>query len=275
MVQKISFIEAGYTRQFEKLVYPTNGKWRMIRFPSSVAVIEHQTQGVILLDTGYTPRFNEITKRFPEKLYSLATPVTVRPEDTAIHQLKARGINVNDVRTVVLSHFHADHVGGALDFTHAKFAYSQAEYEHFEGCSRLGQLSHAYLPALLPTDLRQRKAKPGKKIPLPRLGPWWMGEDLFGDESIFLVPLPGHSIGHMGIYLPNVGGQEFILVGDSVWVQGSIKDNVMPMKMAQFFFSNANDYRDNIQRLHNLPTEINVVPCHCHETLKKLGMHAV
>lgn len=274
MVQSIRFLEAGHCKQIEKFVNPKSGKWNNIRFPNTVAVIEHSKFGVILFDTGYTLRHYEITKKFPISLYEMIVPVTVRAEDTALYQLKQLGISERDVKTVVLSHFHADHIGGALDFNHAKFVYSRSEYEHCQNLSQLRKLSHLYFPALLPNDLTHKGVPFGKKTPLPRLGSISEGYDLFGDESVFVVPLPGHTLGHIGLYLPDVRGDEYFLIGDAAWSRSSIVENVMPVRLARLLvFDDSGRYQTTLNQLHNLPQNIKIIPCHCHVTLDEFHQH--
>ena len=174
----------------------------------------------------------------------------------------------------MLSHFHADHIGGALDFTLANFVYSKAEYERAQNFSKFKKLTHLYFPALLPTDLAQKAIPYGKKTPLPRLGALSYGYDLFGDESIFVVPLPGHSLGHIGLYIPNADGDEYLLIGDAAWTRSSVLENVMPIKLARkVIFESGEVYRDTLEKLHRLPQEIKLVPCHCHETFLELEIH--
>ena len=274
MVQTIRFLEAGHCKQIEKFVNPKTGKWKNIRFPNTVAVIEHKTKGIILFDTGYTPRHYDITRKMPESLYEKFVPVTVTPEDTALYQMKKMGIKEDDIRTVVLSHFHADHIGGALDFTKSNFVYSRAEYERNRNLSKIGKWRHLYFPELLPTDLEQKAIAYGKKTPLPRLGALSYGYDLFDDESIFVIPLPGHSLGHIGLYLPNVGGEEYLLLGDAAWSRTSILDNVMPIALASVIvFESGKEYKTTLSHLHALPKEIKKIPCHCHQTFTELGGH--
>ena len=164
MVRSITFIEAGSTEQLEKFVNPETGKWKKIKFPATVAVIEHSKAGVILFDTGYSPRFHEKTKYFPEKIYALITPIKNSPESTAFSQLKKIGINPNDISHVVLSHFHADHISGAADFNKAKYIYSFHELNYFKSLSRIMQVKSGFIAGLLPDDLENR-AIPADEFP--------------------------------------------------------------------------------------------------------------
>ena len=150
MVRSIRFLEAGHTEQMEKFVNPVTGKWRKIRFPSTVAVIEHSTAGIILFDTGYSPRFYEKTRYFPEKIYAMITPVKISEEQTALGRLKKSGLRSSDISHVILSHFHADHISGAADFDCANYHYSFKELAAFERMNRIQQVRHGFIGGLLP-----------------------------------------------------------------------------------------------------------------------------
>jgi len=277
MITSVRFLEAGFCRHPEKGVNPKSGHFRNVRFPASVAVVEHSKAGVILFDTGYSPRFYDVTRRFPEKLYALVTPVHIEPETTALAQIEKMGIRPDDVRHVILSHFHADHVGGVADFTRARYLYSSEELRSFRALSRFGQVKSGFLNALLPTDLEAR-AHPLNSIltqgtvAIPELGEGWFGTDLFGDESLLLVPLPGHTAGQLGLFIRGPGAPYF-LVADAAWLKSSFEENVTPMRLAQMIFHDRAEYARTLSRLHEVHQkrpEIQIVPCHCETTLASL-----
>ena len=94
--------------------------WRTVRFPSGFAFLHHASEGAVLFDTGYSARFHSETRGFPGSLYAHMTPVHLEDAETAQSQLAAAGISASDVRHVVLSHFHADHIAGLRDFPAAR-----------------------------------------------------------------------------------------------------------------------------------------------------------
>jgi glyoxylase-like metal-dependent hydrolase (beta-lactamase superfamily II) len=281
MVRSIKFLEAGHTEQLEKFVNPLTGKWRKIRFPSTVAVIEHETAGIILYDTGYSPRFFEQTKYFPEKVYALITPVQIPPEETAIEKIKRLGLKPDDVSHVVISHFHADHIAGAGDFDRAKYIYSQHELNYFKSLPRLLQVKNGFIGGLLPSDFEFR-GLPADEYPisLPELGAGWKGKDLFGDESVFAVPLPGHTLGQIGLYVRDVKGKDYLLVADAAWVTPSYEKNILPMRVAQEVFFHREEYRQTLARIHETyckhlqDGKLQIVTCHCDVAFQNgLGTH--
>src|SRR6202012_2959756 len=104
---------------------------------ATVAVIEHSKHGVVLFDTGYSMRFYEQTKYFPNRFYSMVTPVTITPETSALYQLKEQGIGFRAIKHVGLSHVHADHIGGVADFSHSQYIYRKEAYDAVRGLSSL------------------------------------------------------------------------------------------------------------------------------------------
>lgn len=280
MVRSLTFLEAGHTEQLEKFVNPISGKWRKIRFPSTVAVVEHSTAGILLFDTGYSPRFHEQTRYFPEKVYAMITPVEITPEETALAKIKKLGLNPNDINHVVLSHFHADHIAGASDFTKAKYIYSKRELDYFKSIPRVMQIKGGFIAGLLPTDLESRAMIADEfPIPLPELGPSWMGKDLLGDESVFAVSLPGHTLGQIGLYIRDVKGKSYLLVADAAWITPSFEENIMPMGIAQIVFFQPTEYRKTLTRIHELyckhkaSGKLEIVTCHCDTAFKNHQPH--
>jgi glyoxylase-like metal-dependent hydrolase (beta-lactamase superfamily II) len=275
---KLSFLEAGYTRHPEATVL-AGGSPRSVRFGSSVAVIEHPRHGVILFDTGYSERFYAETRRFPNKIYALITPVHVGPEDSAAAQLRARGISAGDVRTVVLSHFHADHVAGAADFPRARYVYQFDAYLAVRDRGTAARIAAGFLPGLLPADFDDRsrplfgaEARAGLG-----LGSFDVGWDLCGDGSVVLVDLPGHARGHSGLIVREGNGQTNFLVADACWTSRSYRERRMPSRVAGLIMDDWRDYRHTLDGLHDFAEQhpaVRIVPCHCAEATEPLLRHA-
>jgi glyoxylase-like metal-dependent hydrolase (beta-lactamase superfamily II) len=270
MIRKIEIIEAGHADQMEYLANPVSGKFESIRFPTTVALIEHSSRGLLLFDTGVTPRLRHLLKRFPDHLFSNLFSVETDYETTAVHQLRTLGIRPDEIRHLVLSHFHSDHIAGVNDFPEARIFFSAEEYRAMCGLSRIGRLRHAFVPELLPSDLVHRRAEPGSETELVALGPGFRGRDLFGDGSLFLVPLPGHSLGHQGLFVPDYRGKAWFFVGDAAHLSSSIRDGTPPVALgAKLIFHDTGQYNDTLGRLRNVPETVCLLPCHCNEAFQR------
>ncbi len=273
----ISFLEAGFTKHIEAVSYKGGG-FKSIRFPATVAVFEHPKNGVTLFDTGYSPRFYEQTKYFPNKFYSLVTPVTIDPEQTAVSQLKKRGISPSDVKKVILSHFHADHVAGVIDFPQAEYVYRKSAYDAVKNLGAWGAVKAAFLKGLLPSDFSARsKALEDHQFldPLESAAGFQFGHDLFGDKSLTLVDLPGHATGHLGVFATDKTGRRFFLVGDACWSCDAYQNVTPPHGITKLLFSNWNDYTSTLKQINQVyqkETDVTIVPCHCEKTLDQLKL---
>ena len=97
------------------------GRWQGVEFPSLCALIGHPERGWMLYDTGYSEHFLAATETFPERFYRLLTPVELRSTECLVAQLQSLGIEAADIREVLISHFHGDHVAGLRDFPQCGF----------------------------------------------------------------------------------------------------------------------------------------------------------
>ncbi|MEB3222247.1 MAG: MBL fold metallo-hydrolase [Candidatus Sericytochromatia bacterium] len=270
---RFSLLAAGHCTVPGHLVLPGTPR-RPCRFPALVGLIEHPRHGLVLFDTGYTERFHAATRRGVGWFYGKVTPVTFAPEQAIAAQLRARGHDPADVRWVVLSHLHGDHVAGTQDFPRARFVYVQSAHERLQRLGRVRQVMHAYLAELLPRDFSDR-ALPIESLPVSPLGRGGFpgGRDLFGDGSVVLVDLPGHAWGHVGALVAAQDG-DWLMAGDACWASEAVRRNVLPARRAQWLFPDRGAYRDTLGRLHALhlaQPDLRIVPSHCEEAAVRWG----
>jgi glyoxylase-like metal-dependent hydrolase (beta-lactamase superfamily II) len=209
-------LSTGFCREWSPLVF-RRSPWKFVEFPATCAVLDHPTRGVILFDTGYSPRFFDATRTFPERGYRWATPVTLDPRGSAAQQLAGLGMRPDDVRHVIVSHFHGDHICGLKDFPRATIVYDGAGLRALSALSRFRAVRAAFLAGLLPDDLAKRS------LALEHGDGFWREAgsepahwDLFGDGSVRLVPLPGHAPGQCGALFQSPRGRVF-LIADAAW----------------------------------------------------------
>ena len=84
-------------------------------------VIEHP-EGIIVVDTGETARVAE-PGYFPwwHPYFRLGVRSWVRPEEEIGPQLQALGIQLTNVRWLVITHLHTDHAGGFVVSRRSRF----------------------------------------------------------------------------------------------------------------------------------------------------------
>lgn len=272
---KLSLHQAGSCTQIEKMVIK-KGKFKKINFPSTFALIEHPVKGIILFDTGYSTRVLENAKSFPMFIYPLITPIQIKDHESAANVLKAKGFQPEDVKSIILSHFHIDHMGGLKDFPNAKFIFTASAAKSIQKKSGFKALKKAFMPQLLPDDFWQRaliiddSSLPSADLHYPEFE---KGFDLFGDGSVVAVNLPGHATGQIGIFV-HTFEKTVLLASDACWKSIAFKELLFPHPLARIFIADNQAFDKTLRKLHQLHQlrpDILIVPTHCEEALCSLS----
>ena len=213
------------------------------------------------------------TKRLPYRLYRLAAPYVTLPEESAVRRMQDRfGVAAADIDTIIVSHFHPDHLGGAADFPHARFVATAAAYADIAEQRGFAALRRAYLPALLPAAFAARAdllPTPFTGDPLPHLGPT---HDLLGDGSLRLVALPGHAVGQIGLLAATEEGPA-LFIADAAYMRRSVREDRLPHRITERFTDNPAEIAETLTRLHLFAQErpdVRIVPTHCPEVLAEV-----
>jgi glyoxylase-like metal-dependent hydrolase (beta-lactamase superfamily II) len=272
MAVSVKVFSSGYCYQLKNLALSGAASER-IRFYALFALIRHPQAGYILFDTGYSHRFFEETRRFPYSLYAKATPVSLSEHGPAA-QLQRHGIAPEEIRLIVLSHFHSDHVGAIKDFPQAKFLCLKAAYEDVRHKRGIRALMKGILPGLLPErfDSRLQFMDTLDSVALePQFDPFKTGYDLMGDGSLLGVELPGHAKGQAGLIVKGEGGTYFF-IADACWLSESYRKDILPHPLAQVIFSNRQQYKETLSKIHQLHqnnAEVMIIPTHCPEVWRR------
>lgn len=156
--------------------------------------------GLALVDTGLGLHDIDDTGRLGRTFIATTKP-RLDPAETAARHVERLGFKREDVRHVVVTHLDLDHAGGLADFPAAKVHVHEPEHRA------------AMRPATFAERQRYRAAQWGH-------GPLWetysaQGEPWFGFESvrdlrglppeILMVPLAGHTRGHVGVAVRTKG----------------------------------------------------------------------
>jgi glyoxylase-like metal-dependent hydrolase (beta-lactamase superfamily II) len=167
-------------------------------------ILTETDDGLLLVDTGFGTR--DFTS--PTALNNWFITLSGSPRDqgeTAVEQIRRLGYAAEDVRHIVVTHFHFDHVGGLPDFPQARVHIFEDELDG----------------VLHPRDMYERYVyRPEHWQHNPRWEPHalqgdtWFGFDCtpavdLGSTRFFLVPLPGHTAGHCGVVLQTPEGWLF------------------------------------------------------------------
>lgn len=263
----------GYTSAKAHLVERGTSRTVTYRFHALIGVIEHPIHGLTLFDTGYAPRFFDATRRWPYRIYRWMTPVFTDQRLSAFEVLKSNGINPGDIRRIILSHFHADHVCGLIDFPHADIISRGRCWNAVRNRTGMGAVRRAFLPGLLPEDIEDRLF-PIDQFHDPGFGPFSRSHDLFADGSVRVFDLPGHAAGQIGVLVQRSPDDRAFLVADSVWTSRIYRGNLKPTLPFRLLADSVRDVTTTQQRLHELHCrypDIEIIPTHCPEVAARYG----
>lgn len=256
-------IEAGFCTHCQRMTL-NKGSLKQEEYPALCALIKHPTKGYILFDTGYSPLFYQETQSFPSSLYRYLTPVVVKK--TLKEQLQEQGIQAESINYIVISHFHVDHIGGLCDFPRAQFICHPEAIDEIKDKKGFRALIQGFLPGLLPQDFFERLVLLNElQQTLPQsLNPFTQGFDLFGDQSLYAISLPGHAAGQIGLYFQ--ADKPTFLIADSCWHQESFQDLHYPSQLTYLIHHDKQAYLATIKNLHELyqqNSNIDIIPSHC------------
>ncbi len=194
---KMYLMSCGKIRSRKNVYVPDADKSEYVEAPMPVFLITHPA-GNVLFDTGPNPVMFEDAAAVLGGLAKAFHPVGDR-ESGVVAQLKKTGLDPDDVQYVVNSHLHFDHAGGNRFFPRATFIVSKKEVE----CARRPELQgKGYLKDDWDLNLNYRELEGVL--------------DLFDDDRLIVLPLPGHTPGHQGLLVRLDNDGPFILSGDSV-----------------------------------------------------------
>jgi glyoxylase-like metal-dependent hydrolase (beta-lactamase superfamily II) len=180
--------------------------------PIYAFAIEHP-EGVIVVDTGETATAAE-PGYFPwwHPYYRLSVRLAVQPEEEIGPRLRGLGIEPRDVRTVVMTHLHTDHAGGLHHFEGAEILAAQAEIDGARGFSGRvnGYPNNRWPQWFSPVAVRFDETCP--------YGPFPASAPLTQAGDVAVVPLPGHTPGHVGVVV-DCGAYRVLLAGDASYTQ--------------------------------------------------------
>jgi len=191
-----------------------------MQIPVGFYVIKHP-KGNVLFDTGNNDRIITDPAYWGPFIRGI-NPVRA-PEVAITVQLAKIGLKPDDIKYVVVSHFHLDHGGNAHQFPNSTLVAQKDE------------IRNAFWPEpgtagpYIPGDLAYLRSDLGVGVPNKVKVIQLNGDlDLFGDSSLVVKRWVGHTPGSqmMIVRLPKTG--TIILTGDNVYFRENAEKNIPP-----------------------------------------------
>ncbi|RRS05979.1 MBL fold metallo-hydrolase [Aquabacterium soli] len=183
------------------------GRWWVHRRPVQVAVLVRHPKGQLLFDTGLGRQVDAQfagNNLFHRQVFAYERGGRLPVAD----QLQRQGWPLKDIKMIVPSHMHWDHISGLPDFPDAEVWATPAERE---------EAGHAHAPAFLRSQFDGVKHWRELRFEGPPVLGFAHSHDVFGDGSVLLLPLGGHTAGQVGMLLSLPSGQCYLFTGDVTW----------------------------------------------------------
>lgn len=249
----------GFCMHPECMILP-NSSWRKKHLFPSQSFVVTTSSGSFAWDTGYSQHFFG-SMRGIYRLYGMVTPVHSDASQSLSNQLKKDGIVID---RIFLSHFHADHMAGLLDFPNVPVFASKNAWDSIVNKHGIRSLLQAYIPTLLPENIERNVIEDRGTFVLlkehPELGllcsdttieHGWMVD---ASGECIAVSLPGHAAGHMGLFVRGENGWGLI-ASDAAWSHFAYIDDelVLPHSVSFIIQDSKDAYQrtlKNLQILH-------------------------
>lgn len=193
---------------------PIGGRLLPSVFPHEIVchcLLIETDSGLVLVDAGLGRKDLRERERLGALRYLLSS--TGDPAEAAVEQVRAKGFDPADVRHIVLTHMDLDHAGGVADFPHATVHVWADELDAARSRRTFSE-QNRYRPAQwdLHANWMTHRLDDGEA---------WYGFDAVRQidglpPELLLVPLPGHTAGHMGVAV-DIGERWLFHCGDAFY----------------------------------------------------------
>nr|WP_255839086.1 MBL fold metallo-hydrolase [Pseudomonas benzenivorans] len=228
-----------------------------------VAVLIEHHAATLLFDTSLG---RQIDSQFANEMPWYNKPLLKGVEVAPVRdQLERHGVRVD---RILLSHVHWHSASGLADFPEVPV---WAPYEEIEFSQTGGA------PAVLSGQFRHGvKWRPYDFLPRPFMG-FEQSHDLFGDGSLVLVPLKGHTPGSVGLFVTLEDGRRFFFPGDIGGLpesaEESPKQRLIRSRMLDHDRAAARSTLARLQQLLSQESALTLVPAHDAIAHEKLGYY--
>ena len=232
-------------------------------------ILVRHPQGDVLIDAGYSSNAAEDAQTLPfiRRVFVNAAIEGITWRVAAPEAVQKAGADPARLKWLIPTHAHNDHLGGAVDLPDVPVLLAQAEIELIESVDE----DQRVVPVAIADAVRGRmtsiafEARPYETFD--------ESFDVFGDGTVVLVPLSGHTPGSVGVFV-NLGPTKRLLhVGDTVNLEESIERRLPKSILMRAITDVDEDATDaqvaHLSQLHELVPALQILPAHDRDAYEK------
>lgn len=170
--------------------------------------------------------------------YPVSAPSGPTAKFNLVEQLAKVNVKPEQVRFVGASHYHADHIGQAASFPQATLLIGKGDWDAITATPPMPGANLALLKPWIDGG--------GKVEPVPR------DKDVFGDGSVVMLDMPGHTPGHHALLIRLKEKGNVLLSGDLAHFRENYDSNGVPA-----FNTNRADTLASIDRFKQIAKHLN------------------
>jgi N-acyl homoserine lactone hydrolase len=148
-----------------------------------------------------------LRRKYYDPMRPQVEPPDAREEQRIPHYLAKLGLGPSDIDVVFIGHLHFDHAGGLCDLPGCEVHIQADEL----AAARTGSDSGVFADELVNAD--QWKIQTGEYTVAP---------------GVHAIASPGHTAGHMSLFIELTKGQPVILCGDAADLSENLMEEIAP-----------------------------------------------
>jgi N-acyl homoserine lactone hydrolase len=224
------------------------------------ALLVRHPKGDLLIDSGLSPDAAEEAKELGSWRRFVFGQTAARNVTRGLLRTQLEGLNATGLKAIVISHAHADHMGGVAQLPGVPVWLAPEEVAFIEADQKSQR--GVVMPA-------QARATEGRRVALGfASGPYLnypKSEDVFGDGSVVIVPTFGHTPGSVATFV-NLPGKRIFHVGDLINLAESITRQVPKGKLMRALTDEDAHATDTevarLVELHRAAPDLQILPAH-------------
>lgn len=257
---KLSVLHTG--KMFSQAAFAwRGGAFGEERVFGMAAVLVQHPKGALLIDAGFGKNVDAHAGTIPTLMRATSR---YEKETPAAEQLARAGFDLAQLKGVVITHAHWDHVSGLEDFPGVPVWLTQPEMDFIKSGDRATVLA----ASLGELNYRVYGFADGKYLG------YETSYDVFRDGSVVLVPAPGHTPGSIIAFVNTPDNKRYAFVGDLVWQREGVElPAERPWLSRRLVDHDEGGVRREVARLHRLKErnpDLVVVPAHDRRVLDTL-----